>query len=169
MTTLGQRGPKFDNGRQGRPVVERIRENCDITENGCWLWLGHCDSGGYGQTKVGSRRDGTERSVRCHVATWEALHGPTPMEKELDHFACNQERCANPKHVKPVTPRENTLRSDGVTARNAMKATCPKCGGGYTVRPDNGHRYCRPCYLAYLREYNARRNRPACSRRLGLR
>src|SRR5215467_12028263 len=157
MTTLGLRG-LFDNGRQARPVVERIRDNCDIRPNGCWLWRGRCDIGGYGQTTVGSRRDGSRRRVRCHVATWEALHGTKPSGLELDHFVCDTPRCANPDHVRPVTPLVNTLRSQGVTAQNARKQTCPSCGGPYTVRVETGHRYCRPCYLAYLRAYNARRN-----------
>jgi hypothetical protein len=138
-------------------VVERIRDNCEITSDGCWLWLGYRDPGGYGRTKVGSRRDGSRRSVLCHIATWEAIHGPTPSGMELDHFVCDREQCANPDHVKPVTPRENTLRSSAVTAHNAFKTACPKCGGDYTVKP-NGHRYCRPCYLAYLRSYNAKRS-----------
>jgi len=155
MTTLGLRG-LFDNGRQALPVVERIRANCDIQPNGCWLWRGHCDSGGYGQTKVGSRRDGTRRSVRCHVATWESIHGPTPVGMELDHFVCDTPRCANPDHVRPVTPLVNTLRSQAVTAQNARKQVCPQCGGPYSLRP-SGTRICRPCVLAYYRRYNALR------------
>jgi hypothetical protein len=160
MTTLGLRG-LFDNGRQARPVVERIRDNCEIDPRSkCWLWRGHCDIGGYGQTKVGSTRNGTNRSVRCHVATWEALHGLTPLGLELDHFVCDTPRCANPDHVRPVTPLVNTLRSQGVTAQNARKQVCPQCKGPYSLKPNGRARYCRPCYLLYLRNYNAVRNSP---------
>jgi len=159
MTTLGLRG-LFDNGRQPAPVLERIRANCDIDPaTDCWLWRGFCNKDGYGQTKVGSRRDGTRRSTRCHTATWEAINGPLPEGLELDHFRCDTPRCANPSHVRPATPRDNTLRSNAVTALNARKEVCATCGGPYSPRAANSaYRYCRPCYLAYLRKYNAARN-----------
>jgi hypothetical protein len=49
------------------------------------------------------------------------------------------------------------MRSKSVTAHNAFKTACPKCDGPYTVKP-SGYRYCRPCFLIYLKAYNARRN-----------
>ncbi len=118
-------------------ILERIRARCTVNERGCWLWQG-AKSWGYGRMKV----MGTMQQV--HRVAWEAVNGPVPPGKELDHFVCDARSCANPSHCRSVTGRENTLRGDTIPAKNAAKTCCPKCGGAYTERK-NGHRWCRRC------------------------
>jgi len=153
---------KFDNGREAMPVIDRIKKNCEVDdETGCWVWQGTVDKKwGYGKTYVGSRRDGTRRSAKAHRAAWEAVNGPVPEGLTLDHVVCDNPPCCNPDHLEPATMWENTRRSKtSPTAVNARKTHCSKCGGPLTSRGSGG-RACRPCLLAYYREYNAKRNGP---------
>lgn len=135
--------------------------------NECWDWPGSVDRWGYAHSKVGSRTDGSRRSVLVHRAVYEALVGPIPTGLTIDHL-CRNPRCYNPTHLEAVTMRENTLRSDGPTARNARKQECPKCGGPLTPKRSGDGRDCDSCRLDYFRMYNAAR-RPACSRKIGVR
>ena len=154
------------NGRTGRSVLERIRDRVDVDPvTGCWLYRGPDRKGGYRTIKVGSRRDGTRRTVYVHVAAWEAVNGPRPEGMTLDHVVCDRPSCCNPSHLRPATIRDNTLRSPiAVTAVNARKTVCPKCGGPLAPkRSGRPGRECRACLLAYYRTYRAtRRRRPAC-------
>jgi hypothetical protein len=141
---------KYDGGREAAPVLERILARCVVNERGCWIWQGCYNHWGYGQTKVGSRRDGSRRSTACHIATYEAKYGPVPDGLTLDHVVCDTRICCNPDHVVPATMRDNTLRSaTAPTAINARKTHCvkghPLNGENLRFRPDNNGRVCRTC------------------------
>jgi hypothetical protein len=99
-----------------------------------------------------------------HRITWEAEHGPLPVfdphrsrvDVELDH-RCNTPSCCNPEHVRPVTSRENNLRSSGMSARNLSRVACPH-GHPYdeanTIVVVDGRgrrrRKCRACFQTLL-------------------
>lgn len=116
----------------------------------CWLWLGRTNAKGYGRITV----NGQGRFV--HRVAYELLVGPIPDGLQIDHVkasGCTNRNCVNPEHLEPVTSRENNLRSDCVSARNAAKTHCPK---GHPYDDDNtymtkaGTRQCRRCNV--LRE-----------------
>lgn len=122
--------------------------------NGCWIWMG-APPGGYGQTSVQGRLIGT------HRLAYEVCVGPIPDGYQIDHVkarGCVSKACVRPSHLQAVTPRENTLRSDCVSARNARKTHCPRgheyAGENLGRRVDG--RSCRECNRLKQAAYVAR-------------
>lgn len=79
-------------------------------ETPCWIWRLARKHDGYGKTM----RNG--RTLQAHIAMWLDLHGSVPDGLQLDHL-CRVRECCNPSHLEPVTPAENSRRS------NAAKLT----------------------------------------------
>jgi hypothetical protein len=123
----------------------------------CWEWTaarfvrGDRNYGPqYGAFSVGGRMR------QAHRVAYELTVGPIPAGMTLDHL-CRNKGCVNPHHLEPVTNRENILRGDGETARNARKTHC-KRGHEFTTEntyivPSSGGRVCRTCRDAYNRTY----------------
>lgn len=137
-----------------KKTLERIMRKVQVDpESGCWLWQGYRRDKGHGQ--VGYR--GALRSP--YRVVYELTVGPIPAGLHLDHFACDNPPCCNPQHVRPVTPRENSLRGTGIAAVNAAKTHCKR---GHEYTPDNtqidklNRRHCRECWRI---ENRARKNR----------
>jgi hypothetical protein len=113
--------------------------------NGCDIWQG-AHAGGYGIVYVNGQR------WRVHRLRYELEIGPIPEGAELDHFVCDNGPggCCNPFHCRPVTHRENMLRSSSIASIHAAKTHCPK---GHPLSGENlvkaslarGQRYCRAC------------------------
>lgn len=97
------------------------KDGPESTDGRCWIWTAAHDHGGYGRL--------THRywTVLAHVVSWEYVHGKKPAGTELDHFVCDRRNCVNPAHMRPVTPRENSLRAfSSVGSINAAKTHCPQ-------------------------------------------
>lgn len=137
-----------------RPLPERFRSKLQvIKERGsCIEWQGAISSTGYG----GYWLDGRQRLA--HRVAWELAKGPIPAGLQIDHL-CRNPRCVNPKHLEPVTPRENTMRSSSITAINARKTHCihghPFAGDNLAIQPKGG-RKCRTCARRIQREKRER-------------
>lgn len=129
-----------------RDLPARFWRNVD-TSGACWLWLTP-RADGYGRVQIGWVRR------RAHVWAWEAVNGPVPEGLVLDHL-CRQRACVRPEHLRPVTPRENTMApgSLAVAKAHAERTHCPH-GHAYTtentIRRD-GKRRCRTCVNAQRR------------------
>jgi hypothetical protein len=142
-------------GRTDLPVGLRRWDPDPAT--GCWIWRGWKNPEGYGSTTV------ARRTRLAHRAMYELLVGPIPEGLQIDHL-CRTRDCVNPDHLEPVTARENTLRSNAPTAKNARKTHCPK-GHPYDEantyvwkRKGNTHRRCKACHSALvLRSYYEKR------------
>lgn len=109
----------------------------------CLEWTAARDPKGYGLFRR-SRPDG--RMVRAHRFAFEASVGPIPVGMMLDHL-CRNPSCVLPAHLEPVTNRENQMRADTVTSRNARKTACHR---GHPFSPENtgrqlSGRRCRLC------------------------
>lgn len=83
-------------------TTERFLSKVKRTE-GCWLWIGSTNFGGYGTYYVSGR------AVRAHRFSYELFVGKIPDGLELDHL-CRYKSCVNPKHLEPVTHQENVIR-----------------------------------------------------------
>jgi hypothetical protein len=96
----------------GPPTEERFYDSIEPEPNsGCWLFaLG--GPRGYGYLSVGGRGG---RRVLAHRFSYELHVGPVPEGLVLDHL-CRVRRCVNPRHLEPVTQRENVFRG-AVTKR----------------------------------------------------
>lgn len=130
-------------------IEERFRSRYVVADNGCHIWKAALTGNGYGAFWENGRQ------VGAHVWAWEQLNGPVPAGLHLDHFVCDTPACCNPEHVRPVTPRENTLRaSNSVSAINARKTHCVR---EHEFTPENthttpdGNRRCKTC----MREWRA--------------
>lgn len=95
--------------------------------SGCELWTGGTTghtAGGYGVFWFEGRL------VLAHRWAYEQAVGEIPTGLVLDHFVCNTPACVNPRHVRPVTSRENTLRGTSPSAQAARRSA----ERGYSAR-----------------------------------
>jgi hypothetical protein len=135
--------------------IDRVLARLPMQGDGCWLWPGAVTKGGYGRVWV-QPDDGTSM---VHRIMYETLIGPIPAGMQLDHSchaadptcnagdSCPHRRCANPDHLVPVTPKQNTSTSRAV---NVGKTHC-KYGHEFTpentiIRAYTGWRQCRACH-----------------------
>jgi hypothetical protein len=113
----------------------------------CWTWNGYHDPNGYGRYQ----RPGTQL---VHRIIYEELVGEVPEGLVLDHL-CRNPGCCNPKHLEPVTNRENILRGK----RNQYKGIT-HCLRGHEFTKENtymmksGSRQCRKCDNIRAWEYH---------------
>jgi len=120
--------------------------------HGCHIWIGARNSNGYGQVKEAGRMQ------YVHRLRYEREIAPIPAGMELDHYVCDNGAggCCNPRHCRPVSHRENLLRSDSIYARNLARTHCIH---GHALRGDNlyiranGGRQCRVCRAAAMRRF----------------
>ena len=142
--SLYLRGPTQIPGGFVMPKVilttqERFWAKVKKTET-CWLWTGVI-SHGYGRFWVQGHL------LLAHRFVYELLVGQIPVSLTLDHL-CRVRHCVNPKHLEPVTNRENILRGDGHTAVHARQTHCIhghpfNLANTYITRA--GARECREC------------------------
>ncbi|MFC7380875.1 HNH endonuclease signature motif containing protein [Sphaerisporangium rhizosphaerae] len=147
-----------ENGSASVADANRFFAKIDVLENGCWRWNASHNrnkGGDYGRFY----RDG--KYWVTHRWIWEMLNGPVTDGLVLDHYrypeeGCIGPRCCNPLHLRPVTPRENTLRGVGASAVNSRKSTCP-AGHRYDKVSKRGFRICTRCERAYKQAWDAAR------------
>jgi len=110
------------------------------SEDECWPWLGG-KSHGYGRFYI---RHGVGK--QAHRVAYGLLVGSIPNGLDLDHL-CRECGCVNPRHLEPVTRRENLIRGVGIPAINIRKLFCPRGHFLDQIVSDKGYikRRCRRC------------------------
>jgi len=144
-------------------VIERKRLRSDVQRfwskvqpmhiyKNCWVWQGSKNNKGYGHF----HSNGKNRLA--HRYAYELLVGEIPDGLQIDH-TCRIRECVNPDHMEVVTSKENTLRGEGPTAKNAKKT---HCNNGHefteanTYQQKNG-RECRICRTARKARFEERK------------
>jgi hypothetical protein len=88
-----------------RDLEERLIANSVIDRDlGCWLWIGHRSSDGYGQLSV--RVGGKVVKKWAHRVSYETLKGPISEGYDIDHM-CRINHCINPDHLRERSVSEN--------------------------------------------------------------
>ena len=115
----------------------------------CWIWRGDT-SGNYGKFFESK----SNKRFLAHRVSYEIHIGPIPDGLTIDHL-CRNTLCVRPDHLETVTMRENLLRGNSWSGRNARKTHCPR-GHLYdeanTYRDKTGGRTCRICSRVLQRE-----------------
>jgi len=122
-------------------------------EDECWPWTGAVAKNGYGRIKW------DRLSQRVHRVIYELVIGPIPQDLVIDH-ECRNRICQNPKHLRAVTHRTNTMENSvGIAATNFAKDACVN-GHPFSndnVRRGEGFRRCVECSREKHRRWRERR------------
>lgn len=148
LQTSGRVTPRSEVSMRSKSTLEdRFWAKVEKTET-CWLWTA-AKANGYGKFF----QKNPPRLIGAHVFAYELAYGPLPkiagVRLTLDHL-CRVRHCVNPRHLEPVTNRENILRGEGFAAKYAIATHCRKgheftpANTGYRTRAEGG-RVCLEC------------------------
>lgn len=128
-----------------KPIIERLMEKVEVSDDGCWIFTGSKLPYGYGIISLGGRGRGV---TTAHRVAYECAVGPIPDCYEIDHL-CETKSCVNPAHLEAVPHAENMRR-------RIDRSTACRRGHAWTeenTRWWNGFRRCRACHRENSRNY----------------
>lgn len=98
-------GDPLGGGRSYATPEEAFEARTKWDERGCLVWTGSLKKG-YGQMSVGTA------NVATHRYSYERSVGVVPEGMYVDH-RCHNRACANPKHLRLATPKQNLENRSG--------------------------------------------------------
>ena len=107
--------PKRKQNMSETEMLSWLETHYDLNENGCWVWKGCKDSGGYGMTYW------KRKLTFSHRLYWLLSGRKIPEGMEMCHGPGCSKACFNPEHLRPDTKSANMLdkHRDG-TANNKL-------------------------------------------------
>jgi hypothetical protein len=125
-------------------------------ERKCIEWTGRKNANGYGVILINGKQLFAHRLA-------VALSGRNiPKTKVCDHL-CRNHACINPAHIELVSPAENTMRGEAISARNARSSSCvhghPYVKETTRIQVDKRGRKARHCKRCYADRAFQRRRR----------
>lgn len=78
-----------------KSLADRLLHRLEPTPDGCLVWTGWRDPGGYGQIRTGTEG---EPRIKTHRAAWVIANGQIPDGKMILHH-CDNPPCCNPDHL----------------------------------------------------------------------
>lgn len=131
--------------------LEFISSRFKIVSSGCWEWFGNKNRQGYGKVPFRGR------VVVPHRLIYQTVFGEIDRTLVSDH-TCENKSCVNPRHIDPVTTKENIFRGTAPASVNARKTHCVN---GHEFNQKNTYtlnnmRACRVCSMYKERRKRAR-------------
>lgn len=149
MVTIPKPQPPSQRNRnsKGQFAIEEFWERvAKSTVNDCWLWTGNISPNGYGRFG----------KIYAHRYAYISEYDGIPEGLDLDHL-CRVRHCVNPRHLEPVTRKENVRRGNG----KGKETHCPQ---GHPYDSANTYfskarfgRSCRTCNKERSRRSYAKR------------
>jgi hypothetical protein len=100
-------------------IIDRII----VDSNQCWIWQGATKTlNGYGHLTIGSRSDGTRKTVSAHRYSYRCFNGVIPKGLWVLH-KCDVPSCVNPEHLYLGNRQDNVNDRE---RNNRNKTPCLK-------------------------------------------
>ena len=148
-------------GRKYPHVIQRFFTKIKIDEaKGCWLYQG--GTGGHIGLHAYGRFWYNERFLMAHRFSYEFFNKKKiQLSNQIDHL-CNNPICVNPKHLREISGRENTLRNNNPMGINSRKTECLRghpLSGKNLYLAKNGTRKCKMCLILRARKYRSEKKK----------
>jgi len=131
----------------------------EIAGNGCWIWTRALGGQGFYGTYAWRWTDQNnikrKNQKPTHIISYLINVGEIPKGLILDHL-CREHKCGNPKHLEPVTNKENQNRGKNGKLKTHCVNDHPYVEDNIYTDP-RGFRECKTCRYDAVIAYRSRK------------